>query len=548
MAMNITIKSLKLPFRRLKLKSRMMVILGLMALLQTSMLGWFTMQYLSQSLNDEIGLKTLHVAKTIAAMPEVAAAVKNNDSVYLQPLSLTLAKQTDARFVVIGNLQGLRLAHPNTAKLGASMMDDDNDNISPTLIQGRAVISKAEGSLGWSMRARAPIFDVNGEDIIGLVSVGYLLDSIDTVINSYRATLLWVILAGFGFSLLTALWFANHFKKAIFGLEPEQIGQLYQERNATLESVREGIITTNAQGEVTTINKAALQFLDLSTKQQWLGQNISSIMPNSPMLNNQISSAAEFDQEVWFNHKPFIVNRLPLLHQTQVIGLVASFRPKDELELVSQQLKHMQQYADSLRSQAHEYTNKLHTIAGLIQIGASDKALSLIGQENQAHQVLIKLLMDTVPDAILAGCLLGKFNRAKELGLELYIDPESHMSDLPPHIPIDQLVSMVGNIIDNAMEACLMEKARGKQVSLSMTDYGTDLIFEIEDQGPGIDSALQSLIFTKGYSTKDGEDHGIGLHLVQKLAARLGGYVAMERVALGGNCVTISLPKQAPSL
>lgn len=89
------------------------------------------------------------------------------------------------------------------------------------------MISKAKGSLGWSMRARAPIFDDNGEDIIGLVSVGYLLDSIDTVINSYRATLLWVILAGFGFSLLTALWFANHFKKAIFGLEPEQIGQLY---------------------------------------------------------------------------------------------------------------------------------------------------------------------------------------------------------------------------------------------------------------------------------------------------------------------------------
>ena len=548
MAMKITIKSLKLPFRRLKLKSRMMLILGLMALLQTSMLGWFTMQYLSQSLNDEIGLKTLHVAKTIAAMPEVAAAVKNNDSVYLQPLSLTLAKQTNARFVVIGNLQGLRLAHPNTAKLGASMMDDDDDNISPTLSQGRAVISKAEGSLGWSMRARAPIFGDNGEDIVGLVSVGYLLDSIDIVINSYRATLLWVILAGFGFSLLTALWFANHFKKAIFGLEPEQIGQLYQERNATLESVREGIITTNAQGKVTTINKAALHFLDLNTNNQWLGQNISNIMPNSPMLNKQISSAAEFDQEVWFNHKPFIVNRLPLLHQTQVIGLVASFRPKDELELVSQQLKHMQHYADSLRSQAHEYTNKLHTIAGLIQIGASDKALSLIGQENQAHQVLIKLLMDTVPDAILAGCLLGKFNRAKELGLELYIDPESHMSDLPPHIPRDQLVSMVGNIIDNAMEACLMKKARGKQVSLSMTDYGTDLIFEIEDQGPGIDSALHSLIFTKGYSTKGGEDHGIGLHLVQKLAARLGGYVAMEHVDLGGNCVTISLPKQAPSL
>ena len=93
-----------------------------------------------------------------------------------------------------------------------------------------------------------------------------------------------------------------------------------------------------------------------------------------------------------------------------------------------------------------------------------------------------------------------------------------------------------------------MENAHGKQVSLSMTDYGTDLIFEIEDQGPGIDSALQPLIFTKGYSTKDGEEHGIGLHLVQKLAGHLGGYVAMEDVTLGGSRVTISVPKQAPSL
>ena len=156
--------------------------------------------------------------------------------------------------------------------------------------------------------------------------------------------------------------------------------------------------------------------------------------------------------------------------------------------------------------------------------------------------------MDTVPDPILAGCLLGKFNRAKELGLELYIDPESHMSDLPQHIPIDQLVSMVGNIIDNTMEACLMQKAYCKQVFVSMTDYGTDLIFEVEDQGPGIDSKLQALIFTKGYSTKSGVDQGIGLHLVQTLAGHLGGYVAMEDVPSGGNLVTISLPKQAPSL
>jgi len=545
--MKITLKTMKLPFRKLKLKSRMMFILGLMALLQTSMLGLFALQYLNQSLNDEIGVRALHVAKTIAAMPEVANAVKRSDTNYLQPLSLTLAQEIHARFVVIGDAAGLRLAHPNTAKLGASMMDDDNDEISPTLSQGRAVISKAEGSLGWSMRARAPVFDPLGEKIIGLVSVGYLLDSIETVIDSYRATLLWVILAAFFISLLTALWFANHFKKAIFGLEPEQIGQLYQERIATLESVREGIIAVNAEGQITTINKAAVQFLELEDQVQWQGQNISTVMPESPMLDNR-SHSAEFEKEVWFKQKPYIVNRLPLRNESVIIGLVASFRPKDELDLVSQQLSRVQQYADSLRSQAHEYTNKLHTIAGLIQIGASDQALALIGQENQAHRALIKLLMSTVSDAILAGCLLGKFNRAKEIGLTLNIDPDSHMNDLPAHLPRDQLASMIGNIIDNAFDACLAEGAHGTQINLTMTDFGTDILFEVEDQGAGVDPSQRELIFTKGYSSKSGDDHGIGLHLVQKLARRFGGYVTMEPVTLGGSRFTISLPKQTPRL
>jgi len=545
--MKITLKTMKLPFRKLKLKSRMMFILGLMALLQTSMLGLFALQYLNQSLNDEIGVRALHVAKTIAAMPEVANAVKRSDTNYLQPLSLTLAQEIHARFVVIGDAAGLRLAHPNTAKLGASMMDDDNDEISPTLSQGRAVISKAEGSLGWSMRARAPVFDPLGEKIIGLVSVGYLLDSIETVIDSYRATLLWVILAAFFISLLTALWFANHFKKAIFGLEPEQIGQLYQERIATLESVREGIIAVNAEGQITTINKAAVQFLELEDQVQWQGQNISTVMPESPMLDNR-SHSAEFEKEVWFKQKPYIVNRLPLRNESVIIGLVASFRPKDELDLVSQQLSRVQQYADSLRSQAHEYTNKLHTIAGLIQIGASDQALALIGQENQAHRALIKLLMSTVSDAILAGCLLGKFNRAKEIGLTLNIDPDSHMNDLPAHLPRDQLASMIGNIIDNAFDACLAEGAHGTQINLTMTDFGTDILFEVEDQGAGVDPSQRELIFTKGYSSKSGGGHGIGLRLGQKLARRFGGYVTMEPVTLGGSRFTISLPKQTPRL
>ena len=150
-------------------------------------------------------------------------------------------------------------------------------------------------------------------------------------------------------------------------------------------------------------------------------------------------------------------------------------------------------------------SNKLHTIAGLIQIGAAKEALALIGQETENHQALIDLLVAAIPDPVLAGCLLGKYNRARELGLRLIIDSESHMTDIPAHIPRELLVSVIGNLLDNAFEATLSHTGAGGEVSLTMTDLGNDLIFEIEDQGAGIPLEEQARIFERGVSTKESQ-------------------------------------------
>lgn len=159
------------------------------------------------------------------------------------------------------------------------------------------------------------------------------------------------------------------------------------------------------------------------------------------------------NQNLWLKGRQMIVNRLPVRQGRDIIGVVASFRLRDELDLVSRQLTRIQQYADTLRSQTHEYSNKLHTIAELIQINAHDEALALIGSEVSDHQALIHLLLEAVPDPVLAGCLLGKYNRAREMGLKLLIDPDSQMVDVPPTMPRDQLVSVLGNLIGNALEA-----------------------------------------------------------------------------------------------
>ena len=393
------------------------------------------------------------------------------------------------------------------------------------------------------MRGKAPIYSADEQKVIGVVSVGYHLDRVAEVINRYRLTLIVVIVSSFMLSAIIAVWFSNHFKRAIFGLEPEQIARLFDEQKATLESVREGIIAINNQGEITTFNRNAIKTLGLSDGTQLTGRSIEEILPESGMLEVLSTGKPQFDYEVWLRNDSYIVNRIPLHQGENITGVVSSFRRKDELDLVSKKLTRIRQYADNLRSQAHEYSNKLHTISGLIQIDAKSEALAFIGQETQAHQELISLLLDAVPDPVLAGFLLGKYNRARELGLQLVIDPDSHMAELPSHIPREQLVSILGNLIDNALEATLLQQGSGGKVMISMTDLGNDLIFEIEDQGVGITKGQQQQIFEKGFTSKAEAGHGIGLHLVKGLLKSLSGTITLEQGDEKGSRFIIYIPK-----
>ena len=535
-------------YRKLKLNTRMIIVLGLVSTITTGSIGLFAWKYLSSSLDEQIGLRALHVAKTIATMPEIITSVKNRDTTFLQPLALDLADTNDALFIVIGDAEGVRLAHPNPDKIGKSMADDDGDNNETALIDGESYISEAKGSLGFSMRGKAPIFDTNGRTVVGLVSVGYQLDQVANTISRYSQGLFFVILVMLVLSVLMAVVIASRFKQEIFGLEPEQIARSFEERNATLQSVREGIISINSEGIITTFNRNAIETLALESAGPLAGRHISEVLPQSGMLEILETGLPQFDREVWLNNRSIIVNRLPVKQGDQLIGVVSSFRLKNELDLVSQKLTQIEQYADTLRSQAHEYSNKLHTIAGLIQIGASDKALEIISKEAIDHQELIKLLLQSVPDPIVAGCLLGKYNRAREMGLNLIIDPESQMLDLSDEIPREHLVSALGNLIDNALEATLKKTKSGGKTFISLMDLGNDLIFEVEDQGSGISESMQTNIFDKGFSSKVGSEHGIGLHLVKQFIEQVNGTITIENIGdapdnWSGSRFTLYIPK-----
>src|SRR5699024_11718984 len=82
---------------------------------------------------------------------------------------------------VIGNQDEIRYAHPLEDRIGKQMVGDDNER---ALQKGESYVSRSKGSIGLSIRGKTPI--IKDGEIVGVVSVGYLLDDINTDRKSTR--------------------------------------------------------------------------------------------------------------------------------------------------------------------------------------------------------------------------------------------------------------------------------------------------------------------------------------------------------------------------
>ena len=517
--------------------------LSLMFLLLGALVSitWLMVSMLVSSILEEyIGRNALNVSKTVSLTTVVHEGLKNKNSTQIQLYAESVRKATGARFVVVGDHEGRRYSHPVPERIGKLMVGGDNPR---ALERGEAYVSKAVGTLGPSMRGKVPIFANSGK-VIGVVSVGYLQETVESVTEGYlQRVLLWV----FGLFLLGGIgtWLiARNVKQSIFGLEPVEIARLFRERNAILDSIREGVVAINDKGQVTMLDHEAAKILKIPPE-SGIGTSIESILPQTRMLEVLKSGEEQFDQEMIIGGIEVIVNRVPIWQNGRVAGVVSSFRRKDEIDRMAQELTQIQEYSEVLRTQTHEYSNKLHTLAGLIQLGSHQEALDLIGRETSGYQELLGTLAETVPEPLLSAIILGKYNRAQELRIIFQLDPESRMIDIPKKINREKIVTILGNLLENALEAAQENTSGKRMVQLSMTDFGNDLIFEVEDSGSGIEDESVDLSLQHGFTTKSGTGRGIGLSLVHENLKYLGGHLTVVRSSLGGMRFTIYIPKHS---
>ncbi|WP_335386434.1 sensor histidine kinase [Neobacillus drentensis] len=495
---------------------------------------------MESNLKHEKGTKALSVAQSISNMPEIQKAFSSSDpSAIIQPIAEKIRKQVGAEFIVIGNRNEIRYSHPDPNRLGQKMVGGDNDRV----FKGESVISESIGTLGPSLRGKAPIF--SGGKVIGVVSVGYLQTDIEKEVSKIRRKIfiatMFILLGG----LLAALLISLNIKRAIFGLEPKEIAWMYQEKHAILESIHEGIIAIDTNGRITVVNETAHKILNVPSDVLLRGKRIEDVLKNTHLYEVVRTGLAEYDRELTIFGEVFLVNRIPIFNKKgEVIGAVASFRNKSELSNLIQELSHVKAYAEGLRAQTHEYSNRLYTLLGLIQLGSYKEAIDFISREVDVAQGFISFLMKEIPDPIIAGFILGKVSLASELKINFTIDRESSFKDVPVAVNRDSLVTIIGNLVNNAFEAVRENGKEEKNVSLFLTDLGRELIIEIEDNGKGIDTSLGEQIFKAGFSTKNRQSNaGIGLSLVKEAINGLGGYITFTSNGGEGTIFTVAIPK-----
>lgn len=531
---------IKGKLKNISLQTKLMLLIFTLFSIVILFLGTVFNSIISYSTEEKIGKRALNLAETIALMPAVRSAFRSSEpEEVLQPLTKEIQKKTGAQFIVIGNTESIRYTHPNPKLIGQHMVGGDN---SLALEDGLSYISQSEGTLGPSIRGKTPVFNDESE-IIGLVSVGFLNVEVNQITQQYKNKIIQLLFLVLCISIVGAYLIAKEVKKAIFGLEPREIGLLFEERNAILQSIHEGIIAINDKGYISTINEAAYKILPIDPRRDVTKTHILDILPNTKLLEVLLEGKTQFNQELTIDDNQIIASRIPILTNGKVTGVVASFRKKTDIEQLSKELSQVQQYAEVLRSQTHEYSNKLYTISGLIQLKSYEEALDLINMETRDYQDLINFLLEAVPDKLISAILLGKYTRSHELHVNFRINKESSLRDIPASFQREKLVTILGNLLDNAFEAVLESPSRVRDVQLFMTDLGTDYIFEIDDSGRGITNDNE-LLFTKGFSTKKGDDRGHGLHLVKQAIEFLNGYITVSESELGGLSFVVVIPKE----
>lgn len=496
-----------------------------------------TCQICYNQLSTSIDISLSNAAIMTAKNPEVIRSLKSETtSTQLKAYCDSVLKETNNLDVVtICNSEGIRIYHRNHSNIGQQIVGGDEDRM---IEKHQPYFNTAYGTLGLQRRYFHGVFDEKG-NFIGFVCTSVLMKNLtaikDKLLLFYFLTGILALLA----SVYTAAHLQRQLKALLLGYEPEEAANMIIRHQEVLDSLEEGLLAIDEKSCVTLINSAACKLLDIQDPHP-LGKPVLEIFPSSLLPRTLQTRIAEHNVNLKLNEVHLLTSRIPVIEQGHLLGAVSIFRDKTQVAKLSEQLTGVNHMVEAMRAYTHEFTNKLHVILGLIQCGNIDKATEYILHVTTMQKTKISLVMTTMKLPILCALLIGKICRANELNISLEIDHNSYVDDANAFLSPDTVTTIVGNLLQNAIDSINMSNAPVREIQLALFYDVNGFYFTVSDTGPGIPAVVAPHIFENGYSTK-GKNRGTGLFLVKDVVDSLQGSIQFTTEEGNGTIFTVSI-------
>lgn len=472
--------------------------------------------------------QVVSIATALADAPSTAAAIESHRATeILQPVTEAVRSDTDIAFITIMAPDGIRFTHTDPRQIGGLYIGTKE----PAL-RGETYTEIYTGTLGPSVRAIVPVRNPRGQ-VVGMVAAGITQQTLAQRWRDQVPAIAVVGLAALALSLVGVWAIRRRLLRQTHGLRPDELRVMYEHHDAILHSVSEGLIVLD-RDRVVLANDEARRLLGLppgDVEPEDLPDFLRSYEPG-------VRDALHVTED-----RVLVVNRSEVEGQGQ--SEVVTIRDRTELQGALGELSSLQVLTDSLRAQAHEAANKLHTVITMVEMGRPEDAVTFATEELALSQRLVDRLSEDVGEPALVALLLGKTAQADERGIALTITEDTHLPGAGDGLPLtpQEIVTVLGNLVDNAMDACDRDDP-WVEVTVSLDDDG--LLMRVADSGAGMDADTFARAMQRGYSTKsdsDTEHHGLGLALVAQVVARHGGQLTAD--VTYGSVVTVTVPRAA---
>jgi two-component system CitB family sensor kinase len=511
----------------MKLQTKLTILIVAVVSLSIAIIIFFVTSWMTSNIENKAKTNIMNTAEMVAHSQEVIDNLKVKDPAKkIGPyIAMQLENLDQIQYIIVADTDGIRYSHPNPDLIGKKFVGGDELGV---IKYGETYFSESTGTLGRALRAFTPIYDNETGKEIGFVSVGTLTRSID---DAKQTAILYLVLISLGAltaGILGAYILARNIKNSLLGLEPEEITRLYNEKMGIIDAIYEGLIAVDALGRITIINDSAISILHYEgkvDKNSLIGRNIEEILPTTRLNSILETGKSEYEMEQRINNTVILTNRLPIMDRGRIVGAIATFRDKTELTRLAEELTGVKKMAWSLRAQNHEFMNKLHTISGLIQLEEYDEALQFISDVARGRSKVSSILTERINDPAISAILLSKYNKAEESRVRFLIDEESSLSRLPEHMTSADIVSVIGNLIENSLDE--VKNDGTGEIYFRIDQDEERLRIMVRDNGPGIKEELREKIYEQGFTTKEGQ-RGHGMYIVKKIIEDAGGTISFK--------------------